>query len=112
MNDTMFITRLSSVNLLSINTEVQVKSKPTQESKAKCFLDHAIRPSLMIVGNSNFNELLKVMDSSTEYGDVKKLAKLITTRLREVYGCSFSASTLCFPTYTKGVLCKQFSVSL
>jgi len=82
MDDVTFIAKLYSRNLLPGDTRDEVESQATRARKAAYFLDHVIKRSLSTAFAGSFNELLKVMEDS-EYDDVKELAKLITTKLKE-----------------------------
>ena len=62
MDDTLFITKLSTSKLLPGDTNSQLKALSTQAAKASYFLDHVIKPALDIDNTSSFNELLCVME--------------------------------------------------
>ena len=76
MDDTHFITKLSSQQLLPGDTESKIKALPTQADKASYFLSHVIKPALDIDDISGFNKFLSVMQEC-EYDHVLKLSNEI-----------------------------------
>ena len=76
MDDTHFITKLSSQQLLPGDTESKIKALPTQADKASYFLSHVIKPALDIDDISGFNKFLSVMQEC-EYNHVQKLSNEI-----------------------------------
>ena len=73
MQDTTFIAKLASKNLLPGDTKSQVKAQSTPVNKASYFLNNIIEPSIDIGDNSSFNKLLLVMDKCG-YEHVEHLA--------------------------------------
>ena len=61
MNDTFFIAKLSTFNLLPGNTSNQLAALPTQADKALYLLNYVIKPALAINDASSFKNLLSVM---------------------------------------------------
>ena len=76
MEDTHFITKLSSQNLLPGDTESKIKALSTQADKASYFLSYVIKPALDIDDTSGFNKLLSVMQEC-EYDHVQTLSNKI-----------------------------------
>ena len=76
MDDTHFITNLSSQQLLPGDTESKIKALSTQADKASYFLSHVIKPALDIDDISGFNKFLSVMQEC-EYDYVQKLSDKI-----------------------------------
>ena len=76
MDDALFITALSTKNLLPGDTKEQIKAKFTQAEKASYFLSHVIEPALDIDDTSDFNALISVMQMCG-YNSVQKLAHTI-----------------------------------
>ena len=73
MDDTHFITKLSSQKLLPGDTESKTKALSTQPEKAGYFLSHVIKPALEIDEIYNFDKLLSVMQNCG-YSHVENLA--------------------------------------
>ena len=82
MDDALFRAKLFTNGLLPGDHKEHVESLPTKSDKASYFLDHVIKPSVTSDDGSSFNKLLNVMEDSDHQG-VKRLAKLIRTRLRK-----------------------------
>ena len=76
MDDTHFITSLSSQQLLPGDTESRITALSTQADKASYFLSHVIKPALDIDDISGFKKLLSVMQEC-EYDHVQKLSNKI-----------------------------------
>ena len=76
MDDTHFITKLSSQELLPGDTENKIKTLSTQADKASYFLNHVIKPALDINETSDFDELLSIMQNCG-YKHVRKLSVTI-----------------------------------
>ena len=76
MDDTLFITKLSTQHLLPGDTESKIKVLLTQADKAAYFLNHVIKPALVIDDVSGFKKLLSVMQEC-DYDHVKKLSSQI-----------------------------------
>ena len=83
MDDTHFITKLSSQQLLPGDTESKIKSFSTQSEKASYFLSHVIKPALDINDTSDFNKLLSVMQECG-YNHVVNLSSKITHEIDEL----------------------------
>ena len=81
MDDTLFITKLSTSKLLPGDTNDQLKALLTQAAKASYFLDHVIKPALDIDGTSSFDDLLSVMEHCG-YDHVEKLACKIKSQMK------------------------------
>ena len=77
MDDTCFITKLSTQRLLPGDTESNIKSLSIQTEKALYFLSHVIEPALDIDDTSGFKKLLSVMQEC-DYEHVKKLSSQIS----------------------------------
>ena len=101
MDDTHFITKLSSQQLLPGVTESKIKAISTQADKASYFLSHVIKPALDIDDASGFKKLLSVMQEC-DYDHVQKLSNKITddiniitagniiyTVIRSMYACTY-----------------------
>ena len=73
MDDTQFISKLSSQQLLPGDTGNKIESKATQTEKAWYFLSHVIKPALDIENTENFSKLLFVMQGC-DYGHVQNLS--------------------------------------
>ena len=82
MDDAIFIAKLYSLNLLPGDLKEYIASLTTKADKATHFLDHVIKPSVMIGDGCCFNKLLNMMEDN-EYQGVKKLAQLIKVRISE-----------------------------
>ena len=80
MNDTLFIAKLSTFNLLPENTNDQLQGLPTQADKALYLLNHVIKPALAINDTSSFESLLSVMEQCG-YDHVKILACIIKSQI-------------------------------
>ena len=76
MDDTHFITSLSSQQLLPGDTERRIRALSTQAEKASYFLSYVIKPALDIGDISCFKKLLSVMQEC-EYDHVQKLSNKI-----------------------------------
>ena len=62
MNDTLFITKLSTYKLIPGDTSDQLKALPTRAAKASYFLDNVVKPALDISDTSSFENLLSAME--------------------------------------------------
>ena len=82
MDDTLFITKLSTCKLLPGDTNSQLKALPTQAAKASYFLGHVIKPALDIDNTSSFNELLSVMEHCG-YAHVETLSCEIKSEMND-----------------------------
>ena len=80
MDDPIFVAELFSHDLLPGDHYDQVESRSTRADKAVYFLNHVIKPTI-IIDVGSFNELLNVMEDS-EY-NIKELAKQIISKLKE-----------------------------
>ena len=80
MDDPIFVAELFSHDLLPGDHYDQVESRSTRADKAVYFLNHVIKPTI-IIDVGSFNELLNVMEDS-EY-NIKELAKQIRSKLKE-----------------------------
>ena len=76
MDDTHFITKLTTQQLLPGDTESKIKTLSTPSDKASYFLSHVIKPALDIGETSDFYELLSIM-RNCGYKHVQKLAETI-----------------------------------
>ena len=81
MDDTHFITKLSSQQLLPGDTESKIEALSTQAKKASYFLNHVIKPALNIDDTSGFRKLLSVMQEC-DYDHVKKLSSQISNDIK------------------------------
>ena len=73
MDDALFISKLSSQQLLPGDTRGKIQSIATQIEKALYFLSHVIKPALDIKKNENFQKLLSIMQDC-DYYHVKSLS--------------------------------------
>ena len=80
MNDTLFIAKLSTFNLLPGNTNDQLQALPTQADKALYILNHVIKPALAIKDTSSFESLLSVMEQCG-YDNVKRIACIMKSQI-------------------------------
>ena len=80
MNDTLFIAKLSTFNLLPGNTNDQLQTLPTQADKALYILNHVIKPALAINDTSSFENLLSIMEQCG-YDHVKRIACIIKSQI-------------------------------
>ena len=64
VDDTMFLAKLFSCNLLPGNLMNQVMAKETRADKAMCFLNGKINCDISIGDFTSFNKLLDVMEES------------------------------------------------
>lgn len=76
MSDVLFVTKLSTKNLLPGNMQSKISSLPTPADRSSYFLSHVIKPSLDIDITSSFDTLLSVM-LNCEYEHVQTLATQI-----------------------------------
>ena len=97
MNDTLFIAKLSTFNLLPGNTNDQLQALPTQADKAFYLLSHVIKPALDISDTFSFENLLSIMKQCS-YDHVKKIAGIIKSQICNVesgtYICTFMFHTI------------------
>ena len=84
MDDSLFISSLSTHHLLPGDTENKLKALPTQADKASYFLCHVIKPALDIDDTSNFDNLLSVMEKCG-YAHVNKLTHDINSKIYVVH---------------------------
>ena len=84
MDDTLFITKLSAQQLLPGDTESKIKTLFIQADKASYFLNHVIKPALVIDDMSGFEKLLSVMQEC-EYKHVKMLSSQISNEAGNVH---------------------------
>ena len=82
MNDTFFIAKLSTFNLLPGNINNQLKALPTQPDKAMYLLDHVIKPALATSDTNSFENLLSVMEQC-DYDHVRKIACQIKSQMNK-----------------------------
>ena len=97
MNDTFFIAKLSTFNLLPGNTSNQLAALPTQADKAFYLLNHVIKPALAIDDASSFENLISVM-KQCGYNHVKTIAcKIIseTSKANDTESGSYVRSYSC-----------------
>ena len=80
MNDTLFIAKLSTFNLLPGNINDQLQALPTQADKALYLLNHVIKPALAINDTTSFENLLSVMEQCG-YDHVKRIACIIKSQM-------------------------------
>ena len=80
MNDTLFIAKLSTFNLLPGNTNDQLQGLPTQADKTLYLLNHVIKPALAISDTASFENLLSVMEQCG-YDHVKRIACIIKSQI-------------------------------
>ena len=76
MEDTYFISKLSSQKLLPGDTESKIKALSSRADKVLFFLSYVIEPALDIDEISSFKKLLSVMQEC-EYDHVQKLSNKI-----------------------------------
>ena len=81
MDDSCFITKLSTQHLLPGDTESKIKSFSTPTEKASHFLSHVIKPALDIDDTSSFKRLLSVMQDC-EYDYVHNLSNKISDDIK------------------------------
>ena len=81
MDDPIFVAELFSHDLLPGDHYDQVESRSTRADKAVYFLNHVIKPAI-IIDVGSFKELLNVMEDS-EYCNVKELVQQIRSKLNE-----------------------------
>ena len=82
MNDTLFIAKLSTFNLLPGNTSNQLEALPTQPDKAFYLLNHVVKPALAIDDASSFENLISVM-KQCGYNHVRKIACKIISQMNK-----------------------------
>ena len=80
MDDTLFITKLHSYELLPGDICEKLNSLPTQADQALFFLNHVIKPALDIDESSSFHNLLSVMEQCG-YTHVEKLSYNIKSQM-------------------------------
>ena len=88
MDDSVFIAKLNSLDLLSDDKMDQVVSKVTRQDRAAYFL------SFMKQTTRDFDELVEVMEDSEHHG-VKQLARLIRAKLVKGAGINDTGLLLC-----------------
>ena len=80
MDDTLFITKLSTHRLLPGDTRSKIEKLPTQSDKASYFLNHVIITALDIEDISNFDQLLSIMQDC-DYNYLQNLATTIKSEI-------------------------------
>ena len=80
MNDTLFIAKLSTFNLLPGNTNNQLQALPTQADKAVHLLNNVIKPALDTNDTTSFESLLSVMEQCG-YDHVKRIACIMKSQI-------------------------------
>ena len=73
MDDSTFIAKLATSNLLPGDTGRKIEAQSTPADKASCFLNRIIKSSLDADNIDSFNKLLSVMEQC-EYDHIKQLA--------------------------------------
>ena len=81
VEDTIFLAKLFSCDLLPGNLMSQVMAKETRADKAVCFLNGKINSDISIGDFRSFDKLLSIMEDSGN-GSLKGLAKEIKTALK------------------------------
>ena len=81
MNDTVFITKLSELELLPGNMDAAIQAQATQVDKAKYFIDFVINPSLDTADNSEYPERLLVAMKESGFSHVSDLANKMTSEI-------------------------------
>ena len=81
VDDTTFLAKLFSCNLLPGNLMNQVMAKETRADKAVCFLNGKISSDISIGDFRSFDKLLSIMEDSGN-NSLKLLAKKIRTALK------------------------------
>ena len=82
MQDTTFIAKLSTHDLLPGNTNSEIGALLTTADKASYFLRTVVKPALDISDTSSFEKLLSLMETCG-YAHVKKLARAIKSEMDE-----------------------------
>ena len=80
MNDTLFIAKLSTFNLLPGNTNDQIQALPTQADKTLYLLNYVIKPALDVNDTTSFESLLSVMEQCG-YDHVKRIACIMKSQI-------------------------------
>ena len=81
MNDTLFLEKLKSQNLLPGDLNEEVQAKDTTAKKAACFLDNVIDRSLSI---DNFELLHKLLIVMSDEEDINNdLLKQLSSQMQE-----------------------------
>ena len=80
MNDTLFIAKLSTFNLLPGNINDQLQALLTQADKAVHLLNNVIKLALAINDTSSFENLLSIMEECG-YDHMKRLACIIKSQI-------------------------------
>ena len=83
MNDTLFIAKLSTFNLLPGNINDKLQALPTQAEKALYLLNHVIKPALAINDTASFENLLSAMEQC-DYDYVKRIACMIKSQISNI----------------------------
>ena len=81
VDDTIFLAKLFSCDLLPGNLMNEIKAEKTTADKAVCFLNGKISRDISNGDFNSFNKLLNIMEESG-YDSLKGLAKKIRTVLR------------------------------
>ena len=84
VDDTMFLAKLFSCDLLPGNLMNQVMAKETRADKAMCFLNGKINCDISIGDFTSFNKLLHAMKESGN-DSMRVLAMKIKTALKEEF---------------------------
>ena len=110
MNDTLFIAKLSTFNLLPGNISNQLQALPTQADKALYLLNHVIKPALDINDTSSFENLLSAIEQCG-YNHVITIACKIKSQMsniesgmyiyiyKYIYIYSYVCMYICIRTY-------------
>ena len=81
VDDTIFLAKLFSCDLLPGNLMNEIKAEKTTVDKAMCFLNSKISRDISSGDFNSFNKLLNIMEESG-HDSLKGLAKKIRTALR------------------------------
>ena len=92
MDDIVFTTMLSKHKLLPKDTDSQLTVLSTQAAKATHFVDHVIKPALVIGDTSNFDSLLSIMEDC-DYAHLNELAYKIKSEVNK--GNDIEAGMIC-----------------
>ena len=83
MDDPHFLAALFDQWLLPGDTHSEIKAMATPANKASYFLDHVIKPALVVNKTSDFDKLLSIMQTCG-YAHVQKLAITIKSEMDEL----------------------------
>ena len=98
MDDVHFMTMLSIQKLLPGDMKNKIDALSTQAQKASYFLSHIINPALDIDENSDFENLLTVMQNC-DYHDVQRLASTIKLEIDQKKSYVSGTSIIICSTY-------------